>query len=70
MKHGEIVEEGTHEELLAKEGLYYGLVNAQVFVDYDEGTSSILPNFPVQNSLKPSVIQDLSALKALGTNSP
>ncbi|XP_069068459.1 ATP-dependent translocase ABCB1-like [Pleurodeles waltl] len=28
--HGSVVEQGTHSELLAKQGLYYDLVNAQV----------------------------------------
>ncbi|XP_069502709.1 ATP-dependent translocase ABCB1-like [Ambystoma mexicanum] len=30
--HGKVVEQGTHSELLAKQGLYYNLVNAQVSV--------------------------------------
>jgi len=29
MEHGDIVEQGTHEELLAAEGAYYRLHNAQ-----------------------------------------
>jgi subfamily B ATP-binding cassette protein MsbA len=29
LKKGEIVEQGTHTELLGKEGLYHGLVNMQ-----------------------------------------
>ena len=33
MRHGQIVEAGTHEELMALGGYYHGLVNAQVFVD-------------------------------------
>ncbi|CAJ0600939.1 unnamed protein product [Cylicocyclus nassatus] len=33
MKAGEVVEFGTHDELLAKKGLYYDLVNAQTFTD-------------------------------------
>ncbi|XP_078519763.1 ATP-dependent translocase ABCB1-like isoform X2 [Lissotriton helveticus] len=28
--HGQVVEQGTHSELLAKQGIYYDLVNAQV----------------------------------------
>ncbi|KAH7730954.1 bile salt export pump [Aphelenchoides avenae] len=33
MRQGQIVESGTHEELMALGGYYYGLINAQVFVD-------------------------------------
>lgn len=29
MNHGDIVEQGTHEELLAKDGFYAGLYNSQ-----------------------------------------
>ena len=29
MNHGDIVEQGTHEELLAKNGFYAGLYNSQ-----------------------------------------
>ena len=36
MKHGEIQETGTHQELLERKGLYYNLVNNQVFVDTHE----------------------------------
>jgi ABC-type transport system involved in cytochrome bd biosynthesis fused ATPase/permease subunit len=37
VKDGEIVETGKHNELIAKQGLYYELVNSQVFTDIDEG---------------------------------
>lgn len=30
MKDGEVVEKGTHAELMAKQGLYYSLAVAQV----------------------------------------
>ena len=30
IQNGRVVEQGTHSQLLAKEGLYYALVNAQV----------------------------------------
>ncbi|CAD6186832.1 unnamed protein product [Caenorhabditis auriculariae] len=36
MKAGEVVEVGTHDELIAKKGLYHELVNAQVFADVDD----------------------------------
>ncbi|ETN84651.1 ABC transporter transmembrane region [Necator americanus] len=36
MKDGEVIEVGTHDELIARKGLYYELVNAQVFADVDE----------------------------------
>ena len=29
MNHGDIVEQGTHDELLKKGGFYYGLYNSQ-----------------------------------------
>ncbi|RCN50058.1 ABC transporter, ATP-binding protein [Ancylostoma caninum] len=40
MKAGEVVELGTHEELLANKGLYYDLVNAQTFTDAVDNISS------------------------------
>ncbi|CAL1280382.1 unnamed protein product [Larinioides sclopetarius] len=39
MENGEIKEQGTHEELMAKKGLYYQLVTNQIFTD-DCGWSS------------------------------
>jgi ABC-type multidrug transport system ATPase subunit len=36
MKNGQVVEVGTHEELMETKGLYHELVNAQVFADVDE----------------------------------
>ncbi|KAK6027447.1 ABC transporter, ATP-binding protein, partial [Ostertagia ostertagi] len=33
MRAGEVVEVGTHEELLSNKGLYYDLVHAQTFTD-------------------------------------
>ena len=39
MKAGEVMEVGTHDELIAKKGLYHELVNAQVFADVDTGSS-------------------------------
>ncbi|KAK6047784.1 ABC transporter, ATP-binding protein [Cooperia oncophora] len=36
MKNGEVVEVGTHDELIARKGLYHELVNAQVFADVDD----------------------------------
>ncbi|KAJ1366072.1 Ubiquitin carboxyl-terminal hydrolase isozyme L1 [Parelaphostrongylus tenuis] len=36
MKNGEIVEVGTHDELTAQKGVYYELVNAQMFSDVHE----------------------------------
>uniref|UniRef100_A0AC35FBA3 p-glycoprotein n=1 Tax=Panagrolaimus sp. PS1159 TaxID=55785 RepID=A0AC35FBA3_9BILA len=35
IKNGEVEEVGTHDDLIAKQGLYYNLVNAQVFADVD-----------------------------------
>lgn len=35
IKNGEVAEVGTHEDLMAQQGLYYKLVNAQVFADVD-----------------------------------
>ena len=29
MNHGQIVEQGTHDELLARDGFYYDLYNSQ-----------------------------------------
>ncbi|CAL1280383.1 unnamed protein product [Larinioides sclopetarius] len=39
MENGQIKEQGTHEELMAKKGLYYQLVTNQIFTD-DSGWSS------------------------------
>ena len=38
IRDGQVEEVGTHEELMAKGGLYSNLVNAQVFTDIDENT--------------------------------
>ncbi|CAJ0565333.1 unnamed protein product, partial [Mesorhabditis spiculigera] len=35
MKEGQVVEVGTHDELLALKGFYYDLVNSQVFADVE-----------------------------------
>ncbi|KIH55989.1 ABC transporter, ATP-binding protein [Ancylostoma duodenale] len=40
MKAGEVVELGTHEELLANKGLYYDLVHAQTFTDAVDSIST------------------------------
>jgi hypothetical protein len=45
MKDGEVVETGVHDELMAKKGLYYKLVNAQVFADVDDSSNSLLHSF-------------------------
>ena len=44
MSAGQVVETGTHESLLAKRGLYYELVNAQVFADIEEDQTPKLPD--------------------------
>lgn len=36
MKNGQVIETGTHEELMKNKGLYHELVNAQVFADIEE----------------------------------
>ncbi|KHJ94299.1 ABC transporter, ATP-binding protein [Oesophagostomum dentatum] len=41
MKAGEVVEFGTHDELLEKKGLYYDLVNAQTFTDAVDNVDEI-----------------------------
>ncbi|KAK0397960.1 hypothetical protein QR680_002358 [Steinernema hermaphroditum] len=40
IKGGEVQEVGKHEELMAQKGLYYELVNAQVFADVEKDTKS------------------------------
>lgn len=42
MKDGRIIEVGTHKELIAANGFYHELVNAQVFADVDENRSFFL----------------------------
>jgi ATP-binding cassette subfamily B multidrug efflux pump len=36
MDHGRIVEQGTHEELLAAQGFYFDLYNSQFLESFDE----------------------------------
>ena len=36
IRDGQVIEQGTHEELLAKQGYYYGLVKSQVGQDEEE----------------------------------
>ena len=40
IKGGQVVEEGTHEELLEQKGLYHDLVNAQSFSDAVDNVKS------------------------------
>ncbi|CAJ0947065.1 unnamed protein product, partial [Mesorhabditis belari] len=40
LKGGRVVEVGTHDELLARKGLYHELVNAQVFADVEDSQES------------------------------
>ena len=39
IQHGDIVEQGTHESLLAKQGVYEKLYHSQ-FADQEEGTAA------------------------------
>ncbi|TKR73206.1 hypothetical protein L596_020543 [Steinernema carpocapsae] len=39
IKEGEVKEVGKHNDLMLKKGLYYDLVNAQVFADVEKGDS-------------------------------
>jgi ATP-binding cassette subfamily B protein len=53
MEHGEIVEQGTHEQLLAAEGAYFRLYNAQftasaVDLDSDDGAGPSAALVPAQ----------------------
>lgn len=50
MDHGRIVEQGTHDELLAARGPYYNLYNAQftqAMVDMDAEAPAPAPARPV-----------------------
>src|SRR6202171_4699128 len=51
LHHGEIREQGTHQELLAKRGLYWKLYKLQ----YAEGARSEPPAFPEEESALPPV---------------
>ncbi|MDT4977774.1 MAG: ATP-binding cassette, subfamily multidrug efflux pump, partial [Pseudonocardiales bacterium] len=46
MEHGSIVEQGTHAQLLAREGAYYALYNSQ-FAQADSDTDSDAEQVPV-----------------------
>lgn len=42
MRNGEVVEMGNHEDLMTKKGLYYQLVNNQIFVDTEEEPGRVI----------------------------
>lgn len=44
MKDGHVVEEGNHKELLARKGLYFDLVNAQLLVEEKSGLLGFIFN--------------------------
>ncbi|KIH63939.1 ABC transporter, ATP-binding protein [Ancylostoma duodenale] len=54
MKDGEVVEVGTHDELIARKGLYYELVNAQVFADVEDKSGDDLKRGGSISSLRSS----------------
>ncbi|RCN51734.1 ABC transporter, ATP-binding protein [Ancylostoma caninum] len=54
MKDGEVVEVGTHDELIARKGLYYELVNAQVFADVEDKSGDDLKRGGSTSSRKSS----------------
>ncbi len=49
MNHGTIIEQGTHEQLLAKRGFYADLYNSQ-FKGYSIDEAAALPEYTKQNS--------------------
>ncbi|KAJ1366073.1 Ubiquitin carboxyl-terminal hydrolase isozyme L1 [Parelaphostrongylus tenuis] len=57
MKNGEIVEVGIHDELIARKGVYYELVNAQVFSEIHDSTGDIMApgsSVPINRSVSNS----------------
>ncbi|VDL82988.1 unnamed protein product [Nippostrongylus brasiliensis] len=50
MKGGKIMEVGRHDDLMGKKGLYYELVNAQVFADVERSRLTSTNLFPLLKS--------------------
>ncbi|CAD5226900.1 unnamed protein product [Bursaphelenchus xylophilus] len=73
MENGEIVESGSHEELMERKGVYYNLVNAQVFDDainetggdagcsHDLASNSSRNSSPVRNLARNSIPESSEA---------
>ncbi|VDL85034.1 unnamed protein product [Nippostrongylus brasiliensis] len=51
MKGGKIMEVGRHDDLMGKKGLYYELVNAQVFADVERSRLTSNNLFPLLKSV-------------------
>lgn len=47
MSKGEIIEQGTHAELLAKQGMYYGLVDAQKLTEARDPNGGLATDTPL-----------------------
>lgn len=60
MSKGEIIEQGTHAELIAKQGMYYGLVDAQKLTEARPGHKG--------SDDAPLVIQEDDMMKKVNTN--
>ncbi|KAK9246157.1 P-loop containing nucleoside triphosphate hydrolase protein [Lipomyces tetrasporus] len=76
MRRGEIMEQGTHDELIAKQGDYYGLVKAQTIEAAEEEARADRERAYVEDNVEMALeekviaLNDLSQVKTANTLAP